>query len=275
MYRFERIMDSGGVAEGYDCGACGNALIFTGPGADGSWFTDGDVQSSYSANEIIYCGYPDNKRVSTDIGTGLNDPEAELYYVRNRGYNPIPGTVLRQEPKSRQATGVATRVLQRDPIGYAGGINLYDYVGGRAVVDVDPKGRDAWGLLPPNLSGGNLRAWARWQRIKSQEHSLEMQCDKTCAADAAKLALTLGSLLWDINDALESGGTSVPFEGAGMAYAAGEASREMQQLVKDGCEPGYPELVTEADSLIRWAKSLLPPPSPAPPPSFNMWPPPT
>ncbi len=231
------------------------------------------IERSVGADEIICCGYPDNIRVSTDIGTGLNDPETELYYARNRRHNSIPGTVLRQEPKSRRATGVATRVLQRDPIDYAGGVNLYEYVGGQA--EIDPVGRDAWGLLPPNLSGGNLWAWARWQQIKSQEHSLEMQCDKKCAADAAKLALTLGSLLWDINDALESGGTSVPFEGAGMAYAVGDASQEMQQLLEDGCEPSYRDLMAEADSLVNWARSLMPPPSPTPSPSFNMWPPPT
>ncbi len=101
-------------------------------------------ERSAGANEIILCGYPDNNRVSTDIGTGLNDPDTGLWYIRNRTYNSIPGTVLRQEPKSRQATGVATRVLQRDPIGYAGGINLYEYADGRAVVAVDPEGT-LWG----------------------------------------------------------------------------------------------------------------------------------
>ncbi len=98
------------------------------------------IERSAGANEIMYCDYPDNNRVSTDIGTGLNDPDTELCYVRNRTYNSIPGTALRQEPKSRQATGVATRVLQRDPIGYAGGVNVYEYVGGRAVAAVDPEG---------------------------------------------------------------------------------------------------------------------------------------
>ncbi len=98
------------------------------------------IERSACANEIIYGGYPDGNRVSTDIGTGLSDPESELYYVRNRTYNSIPGTALRQEPKSRKTTGVATRVLQRAPIGYAGGINLYEHVGGRAVVGLDPMG---------------------------------------------------------------------------------------------------------------------------------------
>jgi hypothetical protein len=50
------------------------------------------------------------------------------------------------------------RWLQRDPIGYAGGINLYEYVGGRAVVSVDPLGlRARPGPQPPQ--------WGPWQKI--------------------------------------------------------------------------------------------------------------
>ena|GEM_PF-6077252 len=43
--------------------------------------------------------------------------------MRNRTYNPVLG-----------------RWIQRDPIGYAGGINLYEYVGGRAAAAMDPMG---------------------------------------------------------------------------------------------------------------------------------------
>ena len=52
-----------------------------------------------------------------------SDPETQLYYVRTRTYNPALG-----------------RWIQRDPIGYSGGINLYEYVGGRAAVALDPRG---------------------------------------------------------------------------------------------------------------------------------------
>ena len=90
--------------------AYGNTLIFTGPGPDGVWFTNDDVQSNYGANDIIYCGY-------------RFDPETVLYHVRNRTYSPVLG-----------------RWLQRDPLGYAGGVNLYEYVGGRVTVEVDTTG---------------------------------------------------------------------------------------------------------------------------------------
>ncbi len=119
LYRAVALTNSSGsIMETYDTDAYGNTLVFTGPGADGIWFTSDDVQSSYGANEIIYCGY-------------RYDPETELYYLRNRSYNATLG-----------------RWLQRDPIGYQGGINLYEYVGGGAATGIDPTGKfccsDQW-----------------------------------------------------------------------------------------------------------------------------------
>jgi RHS repeat-associated protein len=111
LYRAVALTNSSGnIVEAYDTDAYGNTLIFTGSGPDGLWFTNDDMQSSYGANDIIFCGY-------------RFDPESQLYYVRNRSYSPVLG-----------------RWLQRDPIGYAGGINLYEYVEGRAEVEVDPEG---------------------------------------------------------------------------------------------------------------------------------------
>ena len=110
LYRAVALINSSGnIVEAYDTDAYGNTLTFTGPGADNTWFTDDDVQGE-GANDIIFCGY-------------RYDPETSFYYVRNRSYCPTLG-----------------RWLQRDPIGYAGGVNLYEYAGGRVVMDGDPFG---------------------------------------------------------------------------------------------------------------------------------------
>ena len=102
LYRAVALTNSSGqIVEAYDCEAYGNTLIFTAPDTSGNWWGDAAVQSNYGANEIIFCGY-------------RYDPESQLHYVRNRTYNPALG-----------------RWIQRDPIGYQGGINLYGYVGGR------------------------------------------------------------------------------------------------------------------------------------------------
>ena len=93
LYRAVALTNStGAIVEAYDTDAYGNTLIFTGPTSVNNWFTDDDVQSSYGANEIIYCGY-------------RYDAETENYYVRNRYYAAHLG-----------------RWLTRDPIGYSGGI---------------------------------------------------------------------------------------------------------------------------------------------------------
>ncbi len=85
-------------------------MIFTAPDTTGNWWGDAAVQADYGANEIIYCGY-------------RFDPETQLYYVRNRTYNPVLG-----------------RWIQHDPVGYAGGINLYEFARTHPVDNTDPSG---------------------------------------------------------------------------------------------------------------------------------------
>ncbi len=102
---------SGYVVEASDTNVYGNTLIFTAPDSTGNWWSDSANQDyCYGASEINYCGY-------------RFDPETQLYYVRNRTYNAVLG-----------------RWIQRDPIGYAGGINLYEYVGGMACSLMDGSG---------------------------------------------------------------------------------------------------------------------------------------
>ena len=67
----EKWLSTGSVVEVYDTDAYGNTLISTGPGESGQWFTDFDLESSFGANGLIYCGY-------------RYDAETENYYARNR-----------------------------------------------------------------------------------------------------------------------------------------------------------------------------------------------
>ena len=99
---------------------------------EGSYFTKrseavrgGSVVNSKVAGSCgLFDASPSGRRSAAPVNR--SDPESELHYVRNRAYSPTLG-----------------RWIQRDPIGYQGGINLYEYVGGRAVVEIDPMGHDA------------------------------------------------------------------------------------------------------------------------------------
>ena len=106
------LTDTGGDAvERYRYDPYGRVTIYT-----GGW---GSRSSSSYDNSILYAGY-------------YRDVETELYHVRNRFYHSPLG-----------------RWLQRDPIGYAGGMSLYEYTGSNPVARLDPAGLE-WKIKRKN-----------------------------------------------------------------------------------------------------------------------------
>jgi RHS repeat-associated protein len=101
---------AGIIVEGYQYDAYGRATVFTGPGSDGVWFTGDEPQAAFSA-----VGNP-----FTFTGREL-DAETGLMHFRARTYDTAKG-----------------RFTQRDPIGYADGMNLYN--GYFVPNNVDPQG---------------------------------------------------------------------------------------------------------------------------------------
>ncbi len=118
LYRTTALTDSSGnIVEAYDTDAYGNTLVFTGVGSTHSWWDPNAVQAAIPACPFIFTG----QRLDAETG---------LYYYKRRFYSPAVG-----------------RLLSRDPIGYTGGINLYEYVGDSPLARTDPMGTGV--VIPP------------------------------------------------------------------------------------------------------------------------------
>ncbi|MBS4095484.1 MAG: hypothetical protein KGZ83_01430, partial [Sulfuricella sp.] len=112
------------------------------------------AEDGSTATRYAYSPYGEAQAIGPDEGsplqyTGRENDGTGLYYYRARYYDPL-----------------LKRFISEDPIGLAGGINVYGYVGGNPVGFVDPAGLDslqitgAGGFKTYNKSTGETNSYS-------------------------------------------------------------------------------------------------------------------
>ncbi len=125
-YNVDAVTNSQGeLVEHYIIDPYGKPEVLVDNGSDNIWFTSDDVIGSGSniGNEYLFQG----RRFSFEYG---------LYYFRNREYSPQLG-----------------RFLNRDPMKYVDGLNLYSFLGNGTYNKLDPYGYFFGSSSLPNLRG--------------------------------------------------------------------------------------------------------------------------
>jgi RHS repeat-associated protein len=113
------LSSTGSIVERYDTDAYGQPVIYTATatgGGDGDWWDGDETTSDTSAKGLVYLFT--GRELDNLDGNAL-----KVYYYRARSYDPLYG-----------------RFLQRDPVGYVDGMNLYEYVQSYPTMKRDPTG---------------------------------------------------------------------------------------------------------------------------------------
>lgn len=146
-----------------------------------------------------------------------NDTESQLYYYRMRTYDASIG-----------------RFLQEDPIGASGSVNLYAYVDGNPIVEIDPLGLDALDNLA-NLSAGVgdtiSLGLTSWVRTKLEINDVIDEC--SWSYSIGKWLGRLHGIALGGAGLLNGGARTVLWSGGKVARAAAEAGKGTGKLLTD------------------------------------------
>jgi len=201
---------SGTAVERYLYDPYGNCTVY-----DDDW-SDEVSWANSKQNHIRYCGY-------------YFDNETGLYHVRNRVYDPPLG-----------------RFMQRDPIGYADGMGLYEYVGSGPIRNLDSLGLSLITSADPHMYENSQHERLAAEFVQAQKQFM------------AKLTVMSGQVrsMWDhcCHDDGEFADLVVDWEGKVSTLTFGGASTYSGTSSKGlpgWDEPGpYGQTCTMAGTLV-------------------------
>lgn len=116
--------ETGAIVEVYQYNAYGLPTVWSSPGNDGVFFTDDDLLSA-TVNRVSVSAVNNFRMYAGQYWVPFDLAKVGLYYYKNRYYSPDLG-----------------RFLSRDPVNYAAGMSLYEYVNSRPSHAIDPVGLD-------------------------------------------------------------------------------------------------------------------------------------
>jgi len=169
-YRVMALTDDGGdIVEAYDYDPYGKRQVFSAAGTDAIWFTNDDTIADDASCQYGHQGL-------------LHDEETGLVYNRARMLHPILG-----------------RFLQRDPIGYLDGMNLYEYLKSVPCINHDPLGKNIPGAaeaivlaaaacIAPFALTMQAQKAATWSNDKYAHCVVSCQISKACGTLIAAAA---------------------------------------------------------------------------------------
>jgi len=191
IYAGRRLVASGTLAGGFvfhHCGNTGNTLALTNAA--------GDVVATFAYTPFGEVTRQDGARSTrfTYVGAyGVMDEGSGLYYMGKRYYDALTG-----------------RFLQRDPIGFAGGYNLYSYVDNNPVSRIDPLG-----TIGDDVGGG----FDRWNNAVQSMSAQE----KLVIGAVGVAATALGAYAMALADSVAVGAAAVEAQGVGVCSATSGA----------------------------------------------------
>jgi len=137
------------------------------PVYDYAWDDRGNISQVLNTNSSVASNYLVSAWGEASTDSAAYDPYRCMGGQFGNYFDQETGLILCGQRYYDPSGG---RWINRDPISYAGGLNVYGYVGNNPVNFIDPDGLDGAPNLPPRIIAQPMNGWRIEHLYHSQEH---------------------------------------------------------------------------------------------------------